>query len=110
METSTAERKHFPFRENGAVIRAARKVAGKSQERLASEVGTTRRHMIRLENGEHLPSSDLRNRIAEATGQSAKSIQSSEDDDEESDPAMREAFSLFVDLMARLRSREETLA
>ena len=39
-----------------------------SQERLALAVGITRRHMIRIENGEHRPSPDLRDRIAEVLG------------------------------------------
>jgi len=71
-----------PFRENGARIKRARKRTGLSQELFAVEVGTTRRHMIRLENGEHLPSSALRDRIAERTGQSRDEFQSSDDDEE----------------------------
>jgi len=39
-----------------------------SQERLALAVGITRRHMIRIENGEHRPSPELRDRIAEVLG------------------------------------------
>jgi len=80
---STQTRSHFPFADNGAAIRRARKRVGKSQERLAAEIGTTRRHMIRLENGEHLPSGGLRDRIVEATGDASGAIQSSDDEDEE---------------------------
>lgn len=71
-----------PFSENGARIRRARKRTGLSQERLAAEIGTTRRHMIRLENGQHLPSGQLRDRIAQATGQPAETFQSADDDEE----------------------------
>ena len=39
-----------------------------SQERLALAVGITRRHMIRIENGEHRPSPELRDRIADVLG------------------------------------------
>lgn len=39
-----------------------------SQERLALAVGITRRHMIRIENGEHRPAPELRDRIAEVLG------------------------------------------
>ncbi len=39
-----------------------------SQERLAAEVGTSRRHIIRIENGEHRPYPALRDRIAEVLG------------------------------------------
>jgi transcriptional regulator with XRE-family HTH domain len=37
-----------------------------SQETLAEAVGITRRHMIRIENGEHRPNPELRDRIAAA--------------------------------------------
>jgi transcriptional regulator with XRE-family HTH domain len=35
-----------------------------SQEHLAELVGVTRRHMIRIENGDHRPTPALRDRIA----------------------------------------------
>lgn len=35
-----------------------------SQESLAERVGVTRRHMIRIENGDHRPTARLRDRIA----------------------------------------------
>ena len=69
--------------ENGKAIRKARRYAGFSQERLAVAISTTRRHMIRLENGEHLPSGSLRDRIIEATGAERATIQASDDDEEE---------------------------
>lgn len=53
----------------GAKIVSARKRTGISQENFAPLVGTTRRHLIRLEKGRHRPSADLLARIAEATGQ-----------------------------------------
>ena len=62
------------FAANGARIRRARKRAGISQERLAAQVGTTRRHMIRLENGEHLPRPVLRDKIAAEVGVEVSSI------------------------------------
>lgn len=83
---TTTERPHFPFAQNGARIRSFRKRAGKSQEALAAEVGTTRRHMIRLENGEHLPGGELRDKIAAATGRQPEEIQASDDDEESSLP------------------------
>ena len=99
METVTTQPRR-PFRENGIAIRAARKLVSKSQERLAAEVGTTRRHMIRLENGEHLPSAALRDRIVEATGAESGSIQSSDDDDE--DPSLRRSLSDDLHALARV--------
>lgn len=103
MTNQTTER-HFPFSENGARIRSFRKRAGKSQENLASEVGTTRRHMIRLENGEHLPSSDLRNRIASATGREPEEIQSADDEEEASMPLSRDEQTMFFDLLSKALS------
>lgn len=94
-----------PFTGNGAIIRRLRKRAGISQERLALQVGTTRRHMIRLENGEHLPSTDLRNRLAEVIGDSRGEIKSADEDDEDSSmPLNPDEFALLGDLMARLGS------
>ena len=69
----------------GARIREARLRRGFSQERFAPVIGITRRHLIRLENGEHHPSAELRDRIAEHTGEPAASF-SLDEDDEESDP------------------------
>lgn len=58
------------YPESGAAIRLARSKTEPrvSQERLAEAVGITRRHMIRLENGEHRPSPDVRDRIAAELG------------------------------------------
>jgi transcriptional regulator with XRE-family HTH domain len=52
-----------------------------SQEDFAPLVSTTRRHLIRLENGEHLPSAELRDRIVETTGTEER-IESSDDEEE----------------------------
>lgn len=70
-------------------LRSARLRTGKSQERIAAEVGTSRRHWIRWERGDHLPSSEFLARIGEATGQPeefAEERTAEDDDDEESDP------------------------
>jgi transcriptional regulator with XRE-family HTH domain len=58
----------------GARIRDARLGAGLSQEGLAAKIGTSRRHMIRLEHGEHRPGRPMLARIAEATGREPQSI------------------------------------
>ena len=50
-----------------------------SQERLAAAVGTSRRHMIRIENGEHRPSPELRDRIAEVLGADPSTLPAVED-------------------------------
>lgn len=54
--------------------RTARSKAKVSQEWLADQVGISRRHMIRIENGEHRPAPDLRDRIAEVLGSSPEAL------------------------------------
>jgi transcriptional regulator with XRE-family HTH domain len=58
----------------------ARRRKGISQEELAGRIGTSRRHMIRIEKGLHRPGPSFRTRISEATGQPQDFF---EDDDEE---------------------------
>lgn len=87
------------YPESGAALKRARK--GKiSQERLAERVGTTRRHMIRLENGENRPSVGLRDRIADELGVPRETLLAADEDDEESLPTMS------LDEFLRLRVRE----
>lgn len=71
--------------ENGLRIFRARRRKGLSQVALGEAAGISHRQIVRLENGEHLPSGEHRDRIAEALGVDRQEIQSS-DDDEESDP------------------------
>lgn len=109
MSASTAPSQR-PFTENGAAIRRARKRSEKSQERLAAEVGTTRRHMIRLENGEHLPSGALRDRIAAATGSDPSEIQSSDDEDESLRRSLSDDLHALARVAALLEREAEALA
>lgn len=81
---TTVTRVH-PFGDNGKSIRRLRLKTGKSQETVAVEIGTTRRHMIRLENGEHLPTAKMRERLAAALGVDGSEIQSCDDEDDEED-------------------------
>lgn len=85
-----------PHQDFAARLKSARLRVGKSQEQIAAEVGTSRRHWIRWEGGHNLPSAVFIAKIAEATGQtsaflngepslSADESTLSEDDDEESD-------------------------
>jgi transcriptional regulator with XRE-family HTH domain len=76
------------FAELGARIRKARKRTGISQERLAPLVGTTRRHLIRLENGEHQASKPLAARLGAALGEDAAQFRNGDADDEEEDEAV----------------------
>lgn len=84
---------------SGSALKLARNRRKISQERLAEQVGTTRRHMIRLENGENRPSVDLRDRIADALGVPRDSLPAAEDEDDESSP-------MSLDHFLRLRVRE----
>src|SRR5581483_3168095 len=88
----------------GQRIRRARKRAGISQERLSASVGITRRHLIRLENGEHLPGRTLRDRIAEETGAERTEL-AADEDDEEPHPAM--SLDDFLRLRVRALVAEE---
>ncbi len=70
----------------GQRIRWARTQKSISQERLAAEIGTSRRHMIRIEQGVHRPGPAFLARIAEATDQDPAFF--TDEDDAEEDPAM----------------------
>lgn len=70
--------------EFAAKLRSARRRSGKSQERIAAEVGTSRRHWIRWENGDHIPSPDFLTRIGAAVGQPDEFQPPPDDDDAES--------------------------
>lgn len=91
--SATAVTQH-PFRDNGQKIRRARQLI--TSPRLAANhrpdrpisgqdfaplVGCSTRHLVRLENGEHLPSGALRDRIVEVTG-TTEQIESSDDEEE----------------------------
>lgn len=93
----------FPFAANGARIRKARQLTGLSQESFAPKIGTTRRHMIRLERGQHLPGGDLRDRIVEESG-TTEQIQSA-DDEEEADLSV--SLDEFLRLHIQRVLREE---
>lgn len=74
----------------------ARKRVGISQEKLAERIGTSRRHMIRIEKGVHRPGERFLQRIAEATGQPVELFE-----DEEDDPSR----TMTIDDLLRLRLR-----
>jgi transcriptional regulator with XRE-family HTH domain len=74
-----------------ARIRDARVRVKKSQERIAAEVGTTRRHWIRWENGEHRPTPEFMARIASATGVD-ESFFSDEEEEDSLHPLAQELF------------------
>ena len=60
--------KEAPLRLIAGRIRRARREAGFSLDHLAVQVGSSRQHLIRLEQGQHRPRMEMLSRIAEATG------------------------------------------
>jgi transcriptional regulator with XRE-family HTH domain len=96
------------FKQNGAKIRRARRSTGQSQEIFAERIGTTRRHMIRLEKGHHLPSGALRDRIVKETKGAVDGIEAHDDEDDEEDAAV--SFDDFLRRRVRALMREETEA
>lgn len=72
----------------GLKIRKARKRAGLSHDTLATAAGTSRRHLIRLEKGEHLAGEGMLEAIARETGVSVDYLAGeSDEEDGESDLA-----------------------
>lgn len=66
------------FPESGKAYKLARQ--GRiSQERLAAAVGITRRHIIRIENGENRPKGGLRDAIADVLGVDPRTLPAAED-------------------------------
>jgi transcriptional regulator with XRE-family HTH domain len=77
----------------GERVRWARKSAGLSHDRLIEKIGRSNRgHLIKVEQGLHIPRQDLRDSIADATGVPRDLF---DEDDEEADPV--------ADLMTALR-------
>lgn len=115
--TSIRTAGHPRFVSIGLKIRKARTDAGYSQERFAEKIGSSRRHVMRLERGDHQPGAAMVKRMAEVTGKPESFF--ADDDDEEADHAMaRDLMAVLTGiesrlesrLVARLRSREETRA
>lgn len=69
--------KHYEF---GQRIASARRRAGLSQETLAERIGATRRYIIKLENGEHIPRPE---RVAAINTALGSQIEAPSSDDEE---------------------------
>lgn len=85
--------------EVGAQIKRARKQTGLSQERFAPRIGTTRRHLIKLENGEHRPGPALQGAIEQETG--VKLDIPREDDEEE--PSLGDILNFAIAEFKRKR-------
>lgn len=59
-----------PLKLIAARIRRARREAELTLDELGLRVGTSRQHLIRLEQAKHRPRADMLTRISEATGRS----------------------------------------
>ena len=95
-----------PWAAVGARIRSARLAAGFSQEAFATEVGTSRRHMIRLERGDHRPGRPMLLRIAAVTGREAKWIDpDAKEEDMQVASALLELLRLHVRELVELELR-----
>lgn len=81
-----------------------------TQSQLARAIETSERNIQRWESGQNAPRVEMLARIAKATNTDTSVFladDESGDEDDDEDPALREAFSLFVDLMGRLRERQD---
>jgi transcriptional regulator with XRE-family HTH domain len=107
--TTTAAPRWAP---QGARLKAARKRHLRVGVHKAAKLyGTTPRHLIRLENGEHRPGSELLLAIARETGETIDHFGYPSDDEDEEDAlrlALRNALptpqadALYQELMLRL--------
>lgn len=98
MTVAATEARRLPLHQRIVWARNSKAV---SQERFAEQIGTSRRHMIRIEKGVHRPGPVLLARIAEATEQPLEFF--TDEDDEESEP-------VGLDVLAALRPLARLLA
>lgn len=70
-----------PYAVLGRKIRKARETLGISQENFAPKVGTTRRHLIRIEAGKHRPGDHLLSAVARETGTPVEQFTNEGDDE-----------------------------
>lgn len=101
-----ASRTALPFAAIGARIRAARNRAGLSQEAFAGRINTSRRHVMRLERGQHKPSEGMVARIAEVTGAPVREILGDEDDEDSERVTL--LVPIDIELLARAVERYQT--
>ena len=112
--------KHAPL---GARIRLARNDTGLSQEAFAEKISTSRRHVMRIERGQHRPTAPMLARIAEVTGVPVSDLLGDDEDEEPSlsfaealermlarsiDRAVREQLAIAIQEYEREREGETT--
>ena len=101
---TTSEAKRLPLNER---IKWARNRKQMSLDSLAARVGSSRRHLIRLEKGEHTPGIELRARIAAATDQPADFFQVGDSEDEEEADLVRDLTLVLRRLISYESGRVE---
>lgn len=93
-----SEAKRLPLNER---LRWARKRKGFSHDTLAAKIGSSRRHLIRLEKGEvQKPGAVLLARIAVATDQPVDFFRDGDSDDDEEAELVRELVSVLRRVIA----------
>jgi transcriptional regulator with XRE-family HTH domain len=97
---SMSEAKRLPV---GGRIRWARARKNLSHDALAAQVGSSRSYLIRVEKGIHMPSIELRARIAVATDQPADLFQNGDSDDEEEAELVRDLVAVLRKLISHER-------
>lgn len=70
VDVLTEQIQNAPLKLIAARIRRSRREAEITLDALGETVGTSRQHLIRLEQGKHRPRAEMLRRIAEATGRS----------------------------------------
>lgn len=89
----------------------ARKRKGISQVRLAAMIGSSQRHIVRLEKNENSPKLPMREQLAVALDQKPEFFEASGgDDDEESDMSRALARALHEQIRSIVRSELGVLA
>lgn len=93
---------------NGRRIFDARRRKGFTQTELGIAAGITYRQIIRLENGENLPSGGVRDRLAEALGLPRESIATGDEDEDSELPAdLSQALQTLARYVGRQRVEVE---
>lgn len=94
---SMSEAKKLPV---GGRVRWARVRRGMSHDTLGARVGSSRSYLIRVEKGIHMPSIELRARIAIATEQPVDLFQDGDSEDEEEADLVRDLTVVLRRLIA----------
>ena len=79
----------------------ARKRKGISQEGLAVMVGTSRRHMIRLEKNHHAPGPELRKQLSAVLDENPEFFTEKDDDEDDSELSLDVFLARYIQSAVR---------